>query len=192
MLLFFDPDERIFNMTGNLPHWRQGGRMYFATFRLADSMPQEKLRLWAQEREAWHKAHPDPHDPKAKLEYARLFPDRFHKWLDAGYGECILARFEIRELVKNALTHFAGLRYDLDEFSVMPNHAHALVKPYAGYDLSEVEHSWKSYTAHKINKKLQRKGTVWQKESFDHIVRSPEQLERIRRYIRENSAGPAY
>ena len=27
---------------------------------------------------------------------------------------------------------------------------------------------------------------VWQKESFDHIVRSPVQLNRIRQYIRDN------
>ena len=105
------------------------------TFRLADSMPQEKLEQWTQEREAWQGAHPEPHDQEAKREYSRLFPKRFQRWLDAGYGECILARKEVRILVENALRHFAGVRYDLDEFSVMPNHVHVLVVPYADYDL---------------------------------------------------------
>ena len=43
-----------------------------------------------------------------------------------------------------------------------------------------------SYTAHEINKLLGRSGTFWQDENFDHIVRSVEQLELFRNYIREN------
>ncbi len=185
-LLFFDPDEPISNMSGNLPHWRQKGRMYFVTFRLADSLPQEKLKMWTQERDAWHKAHPEPHDEREKREYARLFPERFHRWLDVGYGECILANGEVKQLMQKTLKHFAGLRYELDEFCVMPNHVHALIKPFENYELSETMHSWKSYTSHEINRLLGRQGTVWQKETFDHIVRSAEQLDRFRRYIRQN------
>jgi putative transposase len=37
-----------------------------------------------------------------------------------------------------------------------------------------------------INRLLGRRGTLWQKESFDHIVRSAESMERIRQYIRDN------
>jgi REP element-mobilizing transposase RayT len=191
-LLFFDPDEPISNMSGNLPHWRQAGVIYFVTFRLADSMPQEKLTLWIEERKAWHRAHPEPHDEIDRREYFRLFPARFQEWLDAGHGECILARNEIRLLVENALRRFADLRYDLDEFSVMPNHVHVLVRPHANHDLSKITHSWKSYTSHRINEMLKRSGTIWQRESFDHIVRSAEQLAKIRRYIRENPAGAMF
>jgi len=188
---FFDPDEPLDNMTGNLPHWRQEGVMYFVTFRLADSMPREKLKQWTEERELWLKAHRAPHDERAKREYFRLFPSRFQEWLDNGYGECILDRREVRSLVENSLRFFNGSRYDLDEFIVLPNHVHALVKPLAPNSLSEIIHSWKSFTSHKINEVLGRGGTVWQKESFDHIVRSPEQLQRIRDYIRDNSVEAA-
>ena len=41
----------------------------------------------------------------------------------------------------------------------------------------------------KINKKAGKHGAFWQKESFDHIVRTPEQLKRIRKYIRGHSCG---
>jgi REP element-mobilizing transposase RayT len=183
---FFDPDEPVLNMSGNLPHWRQNGTIYFVTFRLADSLPQTKLDIWSRERDEWHRTHPKPHDERAKREYSHLFPERFHKWLDAGYGECILQNKEVKLVVENALRHFDKVRYDLDEFSVMPNHVHSLVRPYADHDLSEIVHSWESYTSHEINKLRALKARVWQKESFDHIVRNPEQLERIRRYIREN------
>ncbi|MEW6103279.1 MAG: Eco57I restriction-modification methylase domain-containing protein, partial [bacterium] len=47
-------------------------------------------------------------------------------------------------------------------------------------------HSWKSYTANKINKLLCKEGELWMHESFDHIIRSPKQFERIRKYIENN------
>ncbi len=191
LLHYFDPEAPIANLSGNLPHWRQEGVTYFVTFRLADSMPQEKLRQWEEERKAWQEKHPEPHDEETRREYYRLFPKRFQEWLDAGYGECILARPEFKALVENALRHFDGERYLLDEYVVMPNHVHVLVTPLANHELSDTLHSWKSYTAHEINKALGRSGTVWQKESFDHIIRSPAQMERIRQYIRDNPKGRA-
>ena len=42
----------------------------------------------------------------------------------------------------------------------MPNHVHAVVTPNSGYTLSTILHSWKSFSAHQINKNLQRKGHV--------------------------------
>jgi adenine-specific DNA methylase/REP element-mobilizing transposase RayT len=186
LLQYFDPNEPIANLSGNLPHWRQEGVTYFVTFRLADSMPQEKLREWEEERGAWLKEHPEPHDEETRKEYYRLFPERFQNWLDAGYGECLLARPEIKEMVENALSHFEGKRYHLDEYVIMPNHVHVIVTPSEENNLSEILHSWKSYTAHEINKRLEHRGAVWQKESFDHIIRSPQQVERVRQYIREN------
>jgi REP element-mobilizing transposase RayT len=183
---FFDPDEPISNMSGNLPHWRQKNTIYFATFRLADSLPQKKLDLWTQERTEWNRTHPEPHTEQTKREYSRLFPERFHKWLDAGYGECILANKEVKLLVENALRHFNGVYFDLYESTVMPNHLLTLVRPYSDYDLSKILHSWKSFTSHEINKMRVKKARIWQKESFDHIVRSQDQLEKICQYIRDN------
>jgi hypothetical protein len=76
---FFDPDEPISNISGNLPHWRQNGTIYFVTFRLADSLPQKKLDILTRERAEWHRTHPEPHDERTKREYSHLFPQRFHK-----------------------------------------------------------------------------------------------------------------
>ena len=66
----------------------------------------------------------------------------------------------------------------------MPNHVHVLVSPQGEHTLSEIVQNWKSYTAHAVNGLLGRKGTFWQKESFDHIVRNANEMERIRAYIR--------
>lgn len=183
---YFDPDEPIENLSGNLPHWRQSGVTYFVTFRLADSLPEEKLRSWALERDAWIKAHPEPHTAELRREFYELFPARLQRWLDQGHGSCVLAIPGIKRIVENALHYFEGLRYRLDEFVVMPNHVHVLVTPAKEQTLSRILHSWKSFTASKINSRLQTSGTLWRKESFDHIVRSPEGLVLIREYIRNN------
>ncbi len=44
----------------------------------------------------------------------------------------------------------------------------------------------KRHSAVRINKRLQRSGTLWQAESFDHIVRNDAQLDHFREYIKDN------
>jgi superfamily II DNA or RNA helicase/REP element-mobilizing transposase RayT len=201
---YFDPAEPIGNLSGNLPHWRQQGATYFVTFRLADSLPQEKLKQWLAEREEWLATHPEPHDEAVRAEYYRLFPERLQNWLDAGYGSCVLAVPAIKRIVEQSLSHFDHERYRLIESIVMPNHVHVVVAPLGEYTLSDILHSWKSFTAHEIVKvdeasrlvpkrqRTSRDGSstiinrVWQQESFDHIVRNAAQLDRIRQYIRDN------
>src|SRR5206468_4122244 len=85
--------------------------------------------------------------------------------------------------------HDGGTKYRLEDFIVMPNHVHVLVSPLDKHTLSEITQAWKSTAAHRINKLLGRAGTFWQKESFDHIVRSAEQAEKFREYIQENLCG---
>jgi Rad3-related DNA helicase/REP element-mobilizing transposase RayT len=182
----FDPSAPVAIYGRHLPHWRQAGVTYFVTFRLADSIPQEKLRQWEREMEMWLVKNPEPHTVEQKAEYHEKFTERFHQWLDAGMGECWLRRPEISAAVEEALRHFDGERYVLGHYVVMPNHVHAVVRPVQGHLLKEILHSWKSFTAHKLNEILGRKGQLRQDESFDCIVRNEAQLEKIAFYIREN------
>jgi type I restriction enzyme R subunit len=181
---YFDPDEPVANLIGNLPHWRQKGVTYFVTFRSADALPQGKLKQWNEELLVWLRSHPEPHDPKTRREFYERFPKRIQQWLDASYGECLLRIRENREWVETALRQFDGQRYSLDVFTVAPNHVHALVTPLSGHELSDILHSWKSYTSNQINQRHNRTGAFWQKESFDHIVRNPASLEKFREYLR--------
>jgi mutator protein MutT len=197
---FFNPYAPIHITKSNLPHWHQEGASYFVTFRLVDSMPQEKLRGWIESRDEWLCSHPEPVSEEDWAEYYEKFSARFHDWLDQGSGSCILAIPECRSIVENALAHFDGERYDLGERVVAANHAHVLVTARPGHDLSEILHSWKSFTAKELAKveaasrrlqpwwDKQSKGdhSVWQKESFDHLVRSPESLYRFECYIRDH------
>jgi REP element-mobilizing transposase RayT len=183
---YFDPQQPIGELHGNLPHWRQEGVTYFVTFRLADSIPKSTLDLWIRQRDDWLLRHPEPRSGDVRREYYRLFVEQFQKWLDAGHGSCVLGQPAIRNIVSGALPCFEPARYVLREWVIMPNHVHVIVTPLNGHNLSDIVHSWKSFTANKINRLLGRAGALWQKEPFDHIVRGPDQLARIEQYIHGN------
>ena len=162
----FDPALAVGKMGRHLPHWKQDGCTYFVTFRLADSIPHEKQLQWQMEQREWLEQHPEPRTSEQEEEYAELFAARFQKWLDEGQGECWLKKAELSTIVEKALRFFDGERYWLGHFVVMPNHVHVLVRPLGEHDLSSILHSWKSFTASKINSALKREGKVWQDESF--------------------------
>jgi len=172
--------------SGNLPHWQQDNVIYFITFRLADSIPLKQLRKLKNRQEEWLESHQQPYSEDELKEYYHLFYGQIQHWLDIGNGACILSQPEIALIIANSLQFFDGDKYCLDEWVIMPNHAHILVQLMPGEDLKKITHSWKSFSAHQINKILMSTGPVWKKESFDHIVRNLKQLNRIRKYIREN------
>jgi putative DNA methylase len=172
----------------NLPHWYREGATYFVTFRLGDSVPKQVLAQWEEERQIWLKSNPEPHSAEQLAEKSKLFSERREAYLDDGHGSCVLKDNKIAQIVADAMKHFDGERYNLGSWVVMPNHVHALVTPKPANDLSSILHSWKSFTANAINKALGKKGTLWQDESYDHIVRSGAQLDHYEKYIDKNVA----
>jgi len=194
--LLFDDHAEVDIRKRNLPHWRQEGKLYFVTWRLADSIPAEKREMLHREREAFIIEHGDPARKKLGAElmrrYHRLFSERVQRWLDAGHGSCVLRKPVARDIMRTALHHFEGTRYTLGSFAIAGNHVHVLVAPVPGIDLSEVMHSWKSFTAKAINKALGRSGTLWQEEVYDHLVRSEAALYRIAAYIHAHEDQGAY
>jgi REP element-mobilizing transposase RayT len=177
----FDKTQPASIQSRHLPHWRQNGVTYFVTFRLADSLPNAVYSNWRQERETALRLAQQPQE--AIIEN---FRERLESCLDEAQGECWLKNPEVAEIVEQALRHFDGERYFLGSYVIMPNHIHALVRPVMEHKLSEILHSWKSFTAKEANKLLGREGAFWQDESFDHIVRDEESLEKFGRYIQEN------
>jgi REP element-mobilizing transposase RayT len=172
---------------GDLPHWEQISVWCFVTFRLADALPRAVVDEMREERERWRRTHDLKNLSRAELaEYHRLFSERYEDLLNAGRGSCALRDPKNADIVHSALRFFDGQRYVLDDYVVMPNHVHILVKPLAGHGLADILHSWKSFTANRINRQLGRAGQFWQHESYDHIVRNESAMQAIRHYIREN------
>jgi len=183
---FFEKLEEIKITERNLPHWTQDAKYYFVTWRLADSLPAELLKSWKLESEVWFASHRYPLSPEGEEEYHRMFSDRIDKALDAGAGSCILKIPAIAGILDSALRHFDGDRYELSAFVIMPNHVHVLFKLHEGQDLAKTLHSWKSFTAHEINKALNQSGPLWQEEYFDRIVRNERHFSKLVEYIVNN------
>jgi carbamoylphosphate synthase large subunit/REP element-mobilizing transposase RayT len=181
-----DPHGEVQITRRNLPHWRRAGAAYFVTFRLADSVPANLLREWKQELETWRKFHPEPWNAATKHEYHRRFQESREEWLDKGHGSCLLQEESAAEIVADALRHFQGSHYLLDAFVIMPNHVHALVQPLNDHSLSEILHSWKSFTGKRLRHRTGNHEAVWQDENYDRIVRDEKELERFRDYIECN------
>jgi REP element-mobilizing transposase RayT len=184
---FFDPEASLVIRRGKLPHWRQEGAIYFVTFHLVDSLPQTKLDWLRREKELWLHLNPEPHTHSQQREYHERFIQTVDRWLDAGYGRCILAQPNCKTIMESSLLHFDGVRYELGEFVVMPNHVHAIVAPIGDCQLTRILHSWKSFSAHEFNRVLTSSTHIWHRESFDHIIRSAEHLAKFEAYIRNNA-----
>lgn len=172
LLRFVNKSDYI-HITGNkLPHWNQGGCVQFVTFRLADSLPQAKLKEFGELKEQWMAEHPKPWDIAIQEEYKNKVGKAMDKWIDAGYGDCILKDERVRNIVADCIMHFNGERYDIHAFVIMPNHVHVLLSTRGDNLVQDIVGSWKKFSAHEINKLLGRQGSVWERESFDHMVRN--------------------
>ena len=183
---FFDENDEVWMTRRNLPHVSQKEVIYFVTFRLNDSIPKNKAKEIEDERKLWVKMHKKPYSKEDYKEYFKLFSDRIENLLDSGHGSCLLRIPENKVILENALNYFHGKRYLLDEYIVMPNHVHILIKPLEENSIKSIMHSLKSYTANLINKRMGLSGKLWMHESFDHMVRSEEALIYLREYIRNN------
>jgi REP element-mobilizing transposase RayT len=184
------PDKPVTVYIRHLPHWRQEGATYFVTFRLHDSLPQNKLQELAVLRREWEKRHSPPQTDDQWEELTRETMRRVEHWLDQGMGSCCLKDPAAAAKVVSALHYFDGERYELDCFVVMPNHVHGIVRPLqcATQPLEKILQSWKRYTSLEINRLLGLSGTLWQDESFDRIIRDEEHLYRCIQYIGGNPA----
>ena len=178
---------------GYLPHVKHEGASYFATFRLADSLPKEVLLGFERERAERLRRLTDFAKRRETIndseeEIVRDLQRQIERYLDKGRGACHLARPDIAVLVRDTLGHFQGGRYLLQEWVVMPNHVHAILWPMPNYLLSDILKSWKQFISRRAKKILEMrdKEPFWQTEFYDHWIRDEEEKARISRYIRNN------
>ncbi len=184
--IFYNPELKTDRSRRHLPHWQQDEKLYFVTFRLADSIPADELARLVKLQEEFELNNVRPFTPEQEKQYCYLFYEQINNWLDNCYGECLLERSENAQIVKNALEYFDGKRYRLDHWVIMPNHLHVILLLNEGINIGDITHSWKSYTGLQINKREGRTGPLWQHESFDHIIRSDFYLNKYRDYIIAN------
>ena len=101
------------------------------------------------------------------------------------FGRQVLAP-AARDVVLKCIVHDHLLTYWLQAAVVMPDHVHMLLAPYDGVLLSRLVSRIKGVSARWINIEAGRFGHVWQREYFDHILRSDEDIQRKAEYICQN------
>ncbi len=152
---------------GYLPHYDGENAVQHVVFGLADATPAGAVRSVAN---------------AAPLQRREAFEAMF----DSGHGERTLGYPRAAEIVQRALMYFDAERYRLLAWCVMPTHVHVLVEIHASWPMASVVHSWKSFTANAVNRRLGRTGRLWGREFFDRVVRDEDHLEVVRNYIENN------
>lgn len=183
---YLDKKKHIEIWGSKLLHWFQENKTVFATFRLADSLPKERLEELHDELLKMNNEAIVIGDALARDNYNWRLMQKIEKWLNNGYGCCSLSNTEIRKVVSDALLFYDGVLYVLHSFVVMPNHVHVLLSPLGTQSVLDSLGKVKSYTANIINKKLDVKGQVWQHGIFDRIIRSAEDFIAKWNYIIQN------
>ena len=163
--------HRGWHYRGYLPHFDASDVIQMITFRLHDSLPKDVLKQLRVD------------SIKIPDSKRRILLDRI---LDKGYGACYLKDHRIAKLVENAFKYFDGIRYRLIAWVIMSNHIHTLIKVYDRFPLEEIIHSWKSYTAHEINKTLKRQGPIWFPDYWDRYIRDEKHFLNAVEYIHNN------
>jgi putative transposase len=175
-----------------LPHYQPPGAILFITFGLAGSLPRKVLQQLEAEI-----SRGDAEICKFASEWERkkaaytaqkyLFNKMDNGLHSAPRGPKWLADPQIAGLVCEALHYRDGKQYELEAYSIMPNHVHIVFTPKCDegepYPLSRIMQSLKGNTARKANQLLGRQGAFWKHESYDHVVRDNQEFKRIVDYV---------
>ncbi len=183
-----------------LPHWDMPDATCFITTCLEGSIPaQGNLDLDNYRSELQRRPRPaGKTEPEWMRERWKLAFARTDGWLDNRPAARYLADPRLANVVVDAFYFFAGQRYDLLAFVVMPSHFHWVFRPLEAWvrglrpggrertPRERIVHSINRYTARECNKLRGTGGTFWQHESYDHWVRDVDELERIIHYVENN------
>jgi putative transposase len=161
-----------------LPHRDEPGLIQFITYRLADSVPNYLLE---QIQDELKKLPPE----RRNLERRR----KIEVLLDKGHGSGILREAFAAACVMENWRHFAGRRYDLIAWVVMPTHVHIMIRPREGESLPRIVQSWKSYTGKRLKSLFPSAcadGKFWAREYWDRYIRDEKHFRNALEYIQMN------
>ena len=168
----------------NLPHIYIPERTYFVTFRLKDSLPLQKI-LELKSSAEFNSA---PQSKSEKYEKDKKFFAKYDELLNkSNFGKCYLKNEKVAEIVVSTIQFLNKKDYNLIAYCIMPNHVHLLFTlRERSRSVDKIMQSIKRYSAREINRLVKRSGSLWQAESYDHVVRDEDELLRIIQYVMNN------
>jgi type I restriction enzyme R subunit len=183
-----------------LPHLDVPDAIYFVTACLNGSIPAQGLADVKRYRnELSQKPRPgNVTGHEWEIRKNKLLFARTDEWLDRQPAARHLEKPAIAKIVADSIKHFAGKRYDVWSFVIMPSHFHWIFRARKEWlavlggevkkrsVLERVMHTLKLHTAIECNKALGTEKAFWQDESYDHCVRDDDELMRIIDYIELN------
>ncbi len=184
--LFFDPLLPVDITVRNLPHWNQNNKLYFVTFRLADAMPAEVTQEYKARVMEVEKKYPMPRTLEQQAEVDKVKHNTLEKYLDAGYGSCLLKDSRLRESLVETLEHNESVDYELAAYVIMPNHVHLLLATIGDKPIQMIINAVKRVSAHHICKLANRGFPLWQREYYDRLIRNRRHYEDVMAYIVNN------
>ncbi len=183
-----------------LPHWDVPGAVYFVTTCLHGSIPAQGL-LDIEEYRSRLERGKQPEGLSVeewKVRKAKLVFAQVDEWLDQRPAVQWLEDERLAKIVVDSINHFAGKRYEIWTYVIMPSHFHWVFRARDDWVASlpdkakkrspreRIMHTLKLRTALECNKVLRQRGTFWQDESYDHCPRDDEELGRIIEYTELN------
>jgi REP element-mobilizing transposase RayT len=173
---------------GRLPHWEKDEGLYFLTFHLADSLPQDILAKIAERHRILEAVKENNANllPEQKAMLADYSHARIEEYFDRSVGSCAFNDQRVAGAMTAALRFREGKHYRLLAWCIMPNHVHVVVRLFPGQELAKVVKAWKNFSAKAANQALGRKGRLWQREYYDRLIRNGDELDRAIRYVVEN------
>src|ERR1051326_4022455 len=93
-----------------------------------------------------------------------------------------------RDIVLETVLHDHRLVYWLHAAVVMPEHVHFIATPLEQWRIAQALQRVKSVSAHRVNRLLNRHGSLWDQETYDRVVRAGENVRRACDYVIENPA----
>jgi REP element-mobilizing transposase RayT len=114
---------------------------------------------------------------------------RIEAMLDKGHGSAILRHPQAAQCIIENWHHFAGQRYDLIAWVVMPTHVHLMIRPLNGESLPQIVQSWKSYTGKRLKALFPHAcvdGHIWLREYWDRFIRDEIHFYKAIQYVELN------
>jgi putative transposase len=179
-----------------MPPLYLNNKIYFITFRLDDSLPQSEVRKMKVEYAQAISEIKEDDLNKKQLKINEIAFNVFGKYehqLDENpYGECILAKEEVAEILYNKILSGHKVQYDLKCFSIMPNHVHILLSSLGNTPddkadpVNSLLKNIKGSTARSINKLLNKLGTLWNNDNWDRYIRNERHYSNVFYYVANN------
>ena len=110
---------------------------------------------------------------------------RFDEYLDKSDAGKLL-NDEVITLIHAYVKSLEPKYFKLICISVMPNHVHLLIKQ--NQILEIIMQTLKGGLSFKINKQLKNKGTLWDSNYFDKVIRNEKHFQLTYNYIKNNAA----